>query len=59
MIVDQKTAEHYSWGNACDGWHLVQNSALSVIEERMPPELQKFAIIIRMRINSFTFCGEI
>src|ERR1700681_1247194 len=35
--VDRRTAQHYSWGNGCDGWHLVQNSALSVIEERMPP----------------------
>jgi mannose-6-phosphate isomerase-like protein (cupin superfamily) len=37
MTVDRKTAEHYSWGDGCDGWHLVKNSALSVIEERMPP----------------------
>jgi mannose-6-phosphate isomerase-like protein (cupin superfamily) len=28
---------HYSWGNGCDGWHLVKAAALSVIEERMPP----------------------
>ena len=35
--VDRRTAQHYSWGNGCDGWHLVQNAALSVIEERKPP----------------------
>jgi len=28
---------HYSWGDGCDGWHLVRAAALSVIEERMPP----------------------
>ena len=29
-------AEHYTWGNQCDGWHLVKDQALSVIEEQMP-----------------------
>jgi len=31
------TAEHYVWGEVCDGWHLVRSAELSVIEERMPP----------------------
>lgn len=31
------TAEHYTWGAACDGWHLLKGDDLSVIEERMPP----------------------
>lgn len=31
------TAEHYAWGDACDGWHLVRAAGLSVIQERMPP----------------------
>jgi quercetin dioxygenase-like cupin family protein len=30
-------AEHYLWGGVCDGWHLVKQDALSVIQERMPP----------------------
>ena len=30
-------AEHYDWGDRCDGWHLVRSAAVSVIEERMPP----------------------
>jgi mannose-6-phosphate isomerase-like protein (cupin superfamily) len=30
------TAEHYTWGAGCDGWHLLRAEALSVIEERMP-----------------------
>jgi mannose-6-phosphate isomerase-like protein (cupin superfamily) len=30
-------AEHYVWGDCCDGWHLLRNSALSVIQERVPP----------------------
>jgi mannose-6-phosphate isomerase-like protein (cupin superfamily) len=35
--IDRRTAQHYSWGNNCDGWHLVKSEALSVIEEKMPP----------------------
>lgn len=30
-------AEHYTWGNSCDGWHLLKSNGLSVIEEKMPP----------------------
>ena len=29
--------DHYSWGDGCDGWHLLKEPNLSVIEERMPP----------------------
>lgn len=35
--VSRETAEHYVWGDACDGWHLVKDPSLSVMEERMPP----------------------
>lgn len=36
MIVSKENAEHYIWGGDCDGWHLLKDSALSVIHERMP-----------------------
>jgi quercetin dioxygenase-like cupin family protein len=36
-LVDRENAEHYTWGDKCDGWHLVKNANLSVIEESMPP----------------------
>jgi mannose-6-phosphate isomerase-like protein (cupin superfamily) len=29
-------AEHYIWGDNCDGWHLAKTDSLSVIQERMP-----------------------
>ena len=35
--IDRGTAEHYIWGEGCDGWHLVRDESLSVIEESMPP----------------------
>ena len=31
------TADHYRWGNASDGWHLLRRDDLSVIRERVPP----------------------
>lgn len=36
-MVSIETAEHYAWGDGCDGWHLVRAPGLSVIQERMPP----------------------
>lgn len=36
-VVSTATAPHYTWGQQCDGWHLLQGDDLSVIEERMPP----------------------
>lgn len=35
--ISVETAEHYTWGQRCDGWHLVKQPELSVIQERMPP----------------------
>ncbi|MBY0488587.1 MAG: cupin domain-containing protein [Gemmatimonadaceae bacterium] len=37
MTRRRENAEHYAWGDGCDGWHLVRTDSLSVIEERMPP----------------------
>lgn len=36
-MISKETAEHYVWGENCDGWHLVKAAGLSVIHERMPP----------------------
>ena len=35
--ISRENAPHYVGGDSCDGWHLLQDSNLSVIEERMPP----------------------
>lgn len=35
--INTNTAEHYTWGDRCDGWHLVRTPDLSIIEEQMPP----------------------
>ncbi|AIQ47549.1 cupin [Paenibacillus sp. FSL R7-0273] len=38
MTISKHNAEHYVWGEACDGWHLVQDEKLSIIHERMPAD---------------------
>lgn len=38
MVVNVQNAEHYTWGQHCDGWHLLKSDSLSVIQERMPPQ---------------------
>jgi mannose-6-phosphate isomerase-like protein (cupin superfamily) len=37
-VINSDSAEHYIWGDQCDGWHLVKSKNLSVIQERMPPD---------------------
>ncbi len=36
MVTRRERAEHYVWGDGCDGWRLLDRPDLSVIEERMP-----------------------
>ena len=36
MVVSIENAEHYIWGEVCDGWHLLKRDDMSVIQERVP-----------------------
>lgn len=36
-MIAIENAEHYEWGEGCEGWHLVKTPELSVIQERVPP----------------------
>ena len=36
MTTNIKTAKHYSWGDGCDGWYLLQSAEMTIIQERMP-----------------------
>jgi mannose-6-phosphate isomerase-like protein (cupin superfamily) len=57
-MISKDTAEYYSWGEGCDGWHLVKQPELSVIHERMPPgtaEVRHFHE--RSRQFSFVLAG--
>ena len=35
-IKSTEHAEHYIWGDHCDGWHLLKSDSLSIIQEKMP-----------------------
>lgn len=37
MPTSIHNARHYTWGDNCDGWHLLKTNTLSVIQETMPP----------------------
>jgi hypothetical protein len=32
--ISRENAEHYVWGEVCDGWRLAKDAKLSVIEEQ-------------------------
>ncbi len=34
--ISIENAEHYIWGNICDGWHLLKRDDISIIQERVP-----------------------
>jgi len=36
-VISKNSAEHYVWGEVCDGWHLLKRDDVSVIEEIVPP----------------------
>jgi mannose-6-phosphate isomerase-like protein (cupin superfamily) len=39
--IDRSSAEHFIWGDVCDGWHLVTRTDMSVIAERVPPGVRE------------------
>ena len=58
--VSAKSAEHYSWGAGCDGWHLVQYRELSIIQERMPQGTAEIRHRhVRARQFFFVLVGEL
>lgn len=36
-MISKDNAEHYVWGDNCDGWYLVNRQDMLVIHEKMPP----------------------
>jgi mannose-6-phosphate isomerase-like protein (cupin superfamily) len=36
-VTSIQTAEHYAWGDGCDGWFLSKDEGIHIIQERMPP----------------------
>ena len=46
--------QHYTWGNMCDGWVLVDDPALSVKKERMPAGTAE-ALHVHAKAQQFFF----
>ena len=60
--IDRSSAEHYTWGAACDGWHFVKRAELSVIAERVPPggkEVRHFHGVSRQFFFILSGCAVI
>ena len=60
MIKNVDSAEHYRWGDVCDGWRLLERPDLSVIQERISPgagEVRHFHT--RARQLFFVLHGEL
>ena len=36
MLISIENAEHFIWGEVCDGWQLLKRDDMSVIQERVP-----------------------
>jgi mannose-6-phosphate isomerase-like protein (cupin superfamily) len=36
-VTSIQNAEHYTWGDGCDGWFLLKDENVHIIRERMPP----------------------
>ena len=36
FFVSVENAEHYIWGEVCDGWQLLKRDDMSIIQERVP-----------------------
>ena len=52
-MISRETAEHFSWGGGCDGWHLVRDAGLSVLHERMPAGAQEVRHVHRLAAQFF------
>lgn len=40
-MISKDNAEHYVWGDKCDGWYLVKHQDMLVIHEKMPAGTQE------------------
>lgn len=40
-VVTCNENNYFTWGDKCKGWHLTDNSQLSVIKEIMPPKTKE------------------
>jgi mannose-6-phosphate isomerase-like protein (cupin superfamily) len=59
-MISKENAQHYNWGDGCDGWTLVNHQNMLVIHEKMPSdtsELRHFHSVSRQFF--FVLSGEL
>ena len=54
MKTNKDISDHYTWGQNCDGWHLLKSQNMSIIQERMPPGTQE-ALHFHSKARQFFF----
>jgi mannose-6-phosphate isomerase-like protein (cupin superfamily) len=55
--VSKENAEHYKWGDGCDGWWLKKENNFSVIIEAMPPGTAEIKHL-HQKSEQFFYCLE-
>lgn len=40
-MIAKENAEHYTWGEGCDGWYLMNRPDMLIIHEKMPPDTRE------------------
>jgi len=59
-VTSIQTAEHYTWGDNCDGWFLLKDQGVHVIQELMPPGTrEKLHVHNRSRQFFYVLRGEL
>lgn len=60
QVRSTATAPRYEWGDGCEGWRLLADDDLSVIEERMPPgTTETWHLHVRSKQLFYVIAGEI
>ena len=59
-VASIQNAEHYTWGDNCDGWFLLKDQSVHVIQERMHPGTgEKLHVHNRSRQFFYVLRGEL
>ena len=53
-VISIQNANHFSWGDNCDGWWLKTLGNFNVIEEQMPHKHQRLLIYMSIPNNFST-----
>lgn len=55
-MISKENAEHYVWGDSCDGWYLLNRQDMLIIHEKCRRAPAKSATIIACPDSSSSCC---